>query len=257
MYVIYAAGLLRSADVCAIQFRTFIDDLFHDAWLACQDQEVVIQAPSVFAGPHIAERLNVCSLEAAWSVTHAHPFTACAQIPFFVAFTMPFTRTRAYPNPFATTDLPLGQAYNYMSHLMVEQALWHGVRGQINRWRVKDLGLKPIRLGEGVTSLLAKVPYLYCFSPAVVPKPPDWPHWVHVTGYWFLDQMNQTGFEPPKGTTAAKVRAALELGHVVLTHARTHARDPAHRKTLWSSSKPAIRQCTLDSAASLPMTLLV
>jgi UDP:flavonoid glycosyltransferase YjiC (YdhE family) len=29
---------------------------------------------------------------------------------------------------------------------------------------------------------------LYCYSPAVVPKPPDWSEHAHVTGYWFLDQ---------------------------------------------------------------------
>ncbi len=31
-------------------------------------------------------------------------------------------------------------------------------------------------------------PFFYCYSPAVLPKPPDWPDWVYVTGYWFLDR---------------------------------------------------------------------
>jgi sterol 3beta-glucosyltransferase len=32
-----------------------------------------------------------------------------------------------------------------------------------------------------------KIPFLYNFSPTVVPPPLDWPEWIRVTGYWFLD----------------------------------------------------------------------
>jgi sterol 3beta-glucosyltransferase len=36
---------------------------------------------------------------------------------------------------------------------------------------------------------------LYCYSPAVVPKPPDWSEHAHVTGYWFLDHPQE--WQPP------------------------------------------------------------
>jgi UDP:flavonoid glycosyltransferase YjiC (YdhE family) len=36
---------------------------------------------------------------------------------------------------------------------------------------------------------------LYCYSPAVVPKPPDWGEHAHVTGYWFLD--HPPDWQPP------------------------------------------------------------
>jgi len=36
---------------------------------------------------------------------------------------------------------------------------------------------------------------LYCYSPAVVPKPPDWSEHAHVTGYWFLD--HAPDWQPP------------------------------------------------------------
>ena len=30
-------------------------------------------------------------------------------------------------------------------------------------------------------------PWLYGFSPHVIPKPADWDEYQHITGYWFLD----------------------------------------------------------------------
>jgi UDP:flavonoid glycosyltransferase YjiC (YdhE family) len=33
-----------------------------------------------------------------------------------------------------------------------------------------------------------EMPYLYGFSPSVVPRPADWPPWHHISGYWFLDR---------------------------------------------------------------------
>jgi len=36
---------------------------------------------------------------------------------------------------------------------------------------------------------------LYCYSPAVVPRPPDWSEHAHVTGYWFLDHLPD--WQPP------------------------------------------------------------
>jgi len=32
-----------------------------------------------------------------------------------------------------------------------------------------------------------KVPFVYNFSPSLVPRPLDWYEWIHVTGFWFLD----------------------------------------------------------------------
>ena len=42
-----------------------------------------------------------------------------------------------------------------------------------------------------------QTPGLYAFSSLVVPRPKDWPEWIHVTGYWFL-QPSQN-WEPPDG----------------------------------------------------------
>jgi UDP:flavonoid glycosyltransferase YjiC (YdhE family) len=32
------------------------------------------------------------------------------------------------------------------------------------------------------------MPFLYGFSPSVIPRPDDWPDWHHISGYWFLDR---------------------------------------------------------------------
>lgn len=124
---------------------------------------MLIEAPSAMAGLHIAEHLR---------------------IPYFQAFTMPFTRTRAYPHPFAVPERNMGGSYNYMTHVLMEQIWWKGISAQINRWRKKELGLGKIELGN-VAEL--KFPFLYCFSPAIVPPPNDWHDWIHPCGYWFLD----------------------------------------------------------------------
>jgi len=44
-----------------------------------------------------------------------------------------------------------------------------------------------------------KIPFLYNFSPTVVPPPLDWPEWIRITGYWFLDDadVGSKKWEPP------------------------------------------------------------
>jgi len=44
-----------------------------------------------------------------------------------------------------------------------------------------------------------KIPFLYNFSPQIVPPPLDWPEWIRVTGYWFLNDadVSATKWSPP------------------------------------------------------------
>ena len=75
------------------KFRGWIDDLLKTSWEACQGTDVLIESPSAMAGIHIAEALG---------------------IPYYRAFTMTWTRTRAYPHAFAVPDHKMGGGYNYM-----------------------------------------------------------------------------------------------------------------------------------------------
>jgi sterol 3beta-glucosyltransferase len=147
------------------KFRGWIDELLASAWTACQDTDLLIESPSAMAGIHIAEAL---------------------EIPYFRAFSMPWTRTRAYPHAFAVThNHRTGGYYNSLSYALIETMFWTGISSQVNRWRTKELNLPVTSLEKLHTN---KVPFLYNFSPSVVPPPLDYSDWIRVTGYWFLDE---------------------------------------------------------------------
>ncbi|TCD70641.1 Sterol 3-beta-glucosyltransferase [Steccherinum ochraceum] len=150
----------------AKQFRGWIDDLLKTSWEACQGTDVLVESPSAMGGYHIAEALR---------------------IPYFRAFTMTWSRTRAYPHAFAVPEHKMGGNYNYMSYVLFDQVFWRGTAGQINRWRRNTLGLPSTSLDKMEPH---KIPFLYNFSPVVVPPPLDWPEWIRVCGYWFLDDAN-------------------------------------------------------------------
>lgn len=160
------------------KFRQWLDDLFMEAWKACTESkaEILIESPSTFSGIHIAEALR---------------------IPYFRAFTMTWTSTSTYPQAFASS-IDLGPTYNLLSYSLFDSLIWRAMSGQVNRWRKNTLGIPPTTL-EKMQSY--KVPFLYNFSSAVVPKPLDWRDHINVTGYWFLDQ-SQGNYVPPPDLTA-------------------------------------------------------
>jgi len=140
-----------------------LDDMLATSWEACQGTDVLVESPSAMGGYHIAEALK---------------------IPYFRAFTMTWSRTRAYPHAFAVPERKMGGSYNYMSYVMFDQVFWRATSGQINRWRRNILHLPSTSLDKMEPH---RIPFLYNFSPMVVPPPLDWPEWIRVTGYWFLD----------------------------------------------------------------------
>ncbi|KAI9723725.1 MAG: Sterol 3-beta-glucosyltransferase [Candelaria pacifica] len=169
----FTYSFLREA---SLKFRGWIDELLSSAWKACQDTDLLIESPSAMAGIHIAEALGV---------------------PYFRAFTMPWTRTRAYPHAFAVPEHKMGGAYNYITYVMFDNVFWKAIAGQVNRWRKKELGLRSTNLDKMQPN---KVPFLYNFSPSVVVPPLEYSDWIRVTGYWFLDEA--TDWHPPKELTS-------------------------------------------------------
>ncbi|CAK1366767.1 unnamed protein product [Cercospora beticola] len=158
------------------KFRGWLDSLLVSSWKACQGADILIESPSAMSGIHIAEAL---------------------EIPYFRAFTMPWTRTRAYPHAFAVPRQKRGGSYNYMTYTFFDNMFWQAIAGQINRWRGKTLKLGPTSLDRLQTN---KVPFLYNFSPSVVPQPLDFSDWIKVTGYWFLDEGDD--YTPPDDLAA-------------------------------------------------------
>lgn len=166
------------------KFRGWLDDLLASAWRACQDTDLLIESPSAMCGIHIAEALAV---------------------PYFRAFTMPWTRTRAYPHAFAMPEHRMGGAYNYLTYVMFDTVFWKAIAGQINHWRAEMLGLGRTNLEKMQPN---KVPFLYNFSPSVVAPPLDYSDWIRVTGYWFLDE--GSAYSPPDELTAFVARARAD-----------------------------------------------
>ena len=50
-----------------------------------------------------------------------------------------------------------------------------------------------------LTALHCRVPFMYCWSPTLVPKPIDWGPHIDVVGFFFLNQSQLFEFEPPRG----------------------------------------------------------
>ena len=147
--------------------------MLNDSWTACRDADVLSESPSTMSGIHIAEALN---------------------IPYFRAFTMPWTRTTAYPQAFMVPAFEIGPSFNYSTYVLFDNIIWTATSGQINRWRKERLGLKSTDMS---TLSVSKVPFLYNFSSAVVPKPLDWHDDITITGYWNLEN-SDSEWSPPQ-----------------------------------------------------------
>ncbi|KAI0105960.1 glycosyltransferase family 1 protein [Daldinia grandis] len=131
--------------------------------------DAIIANPPSFAHIHVAEKLG---------------------IPLHLMFTMPWSPTKAFPQPLANiqssnTD-PI--TTNYLSYAMVEMMTWQGLGDVINRFRTKILDLEPLSVLWAPALLTRlRIPYTYCWSPALIPKPNDWGQHIDVAGFYFLN----------------------------------------------------------------------
>lgn len=108
-------------------------------------------------------------------------------------FTMPYSPTQAFPHPLANIHSSNADAQltNYISYAMIELLSWQALGDIINRFRAKCLGLDPVSTiwGPGILQRL-RIPHIYCWSPALIPKPIDWGSHVSVSGFCFLKAPN-------------------------------------------------------------------
>ncbi len=145
-------------------------------WDACKDAEAIIFNAYGFIAYYIAEKLD---------------------IPCYAACTQPHHPTYAFPNPYMPIIQPLVGLYNKLSYYLFDQFLWQVVRQPINQYRQETLNLSTLPFWSGITKRMhqKKLPFLYSYSPSILPKPSDWPDWAYVTGYWFLDR--HADWQPP------------------------------------------------------------
>ena len=157
-----------------------LDDLLDDCWKACQGADAVLYTLLTFGGWQIAERLRV----------------PCASLRF-----APFDGAQVLQRVFPPGPLGLGSRLNRLNNRLGEQLAWYGLtRPAVNRWRRTSLGLPALPFaGRSAATGNQQIPFLFAYSPAVMPKLAHWPPWYHVTGYWFLEAART--WQPPAGLT--------------------------------------------------------
>ncbi|PNY80974.1 glycosyltransferase [Deinococcus koreensis] len=121
------------------------------------------------------------------------------KIPVIEAHVVPLTPTREFPGPLLPPGAPrLGGTFNRLTYVLIRQMMWQGARAGDADSRREVLKLPPAPFfGPRVRHA---VPTLYGISPAVLPRPADWPQDVHLTGSWFLDA--EAGWTPPPALSA-------------------------------------------------------
>ncbi|KAI9837038.1 MAG: hypothetical protein M1819_000687 [Sarea resinae] len=161
-------GIAASDDAAAEFTRLDTGDSSGSEPLTPFVADAIIANPPSFAHVHCAERLG---------------------IPLHLMFTMPWTPTQAFPHPLANiqsnnSDLSLA---NFISYALVEMMTWQGLGDVINRFRERYLGLESISLAcaPGMVNRM-KIPFTYCWSPALIPKPRDWGSEITISGFFFL-----------------------------------------------------------------------
>jgi sterol 3beta-glucosyltransferase len=170
--------LLRQLRYGLRQRAYFSDRLGRDAWQAAQGAEAVIYKYSWITGYTIAEKLGV---------------PCAAAMPF------PITPTSAFPSFLLGKGTDRGPLLNRALWSITEQVTWQLLRHGDTALR-RQLGLRPPAIaGQVARQERQGMPVYYAYSPAVLPRPGDWPARVHVTGYWFLDP--PPGWQPPAGLT--------------------------------------------------------
>jgi UDP:flavonoid glycosyltransferase YjiC (YdhE family) len=84
-----------------------------------------------------------------------------------------------------------------LTHRMSELLIWWVGQRSVNRWLQETLDMPPVSWRGPFDHMYEhQMPYLYGFSPSVVPRPDDWPDWHHISGYWFLDR--DPSWSPPE-----------------------------------------------------------
>lgn len=160
----------------------------HDEfWQVAQTADFVVQSSTGVGAVEAAEKLH---------------------LPSAIAHLFPVTPTRAFPSFFlGSLRFSLGAGYNRLTHAAMLRLVWTVIGGPMtNQWR-KKLGLRAWRSYGDMYAQARRlqIPILCGFSPALLPKPPDWDENHHVTGYWFLDA-------PPAWQPPAELIRFLESG---------------------------------------------
>jgi len=174
---------LRQRDSVVGFLRGFVrvaSDLVEDGmaryWRVCQDAEAIIaSATGLLLAVHIAEKMRVPLIRAQSAPSVPSRYDWCGR---------------------TSRSIAARGAWEALAGAGVRSFVWQGLRSRTNRARRNLLDLPPLPMQEPFAELnRRRIPLLDGYSTAVVTRPPDWGKWIHVTGYWFLD--DHPGWSPP------------------------------------------------------------
>jgi sterol 3beta-glucosyltransferase len=114
-------------------------------------------------------------------------------IPLILVEPTPVLPTGDFPAPGWPLQKQWGRLHNRLSGLAMLEVIWQWYRPFVNEFR-RRYGLRPSK-GADFYRTLTSAPLLGAYSPAVIPRPRDWPGNVHLTGYWF--EGAQSTWQPP------------------------------------------------------------
>ena len=177
------AGLWDFAREFGRDFHALFEGLLHDMTVATADADVVLYGAVCMAAAQLHEVRGT---------------------PVIAGFLQPLTPTTAFPAAGLTYREPASpwdRRRNRVTHLVAEQLLWQPSRRTVNGWRDRELHAPPVPLLGLFASQResSAYPICYAYSPAVLPRPADWPVWIGPTGWWFLDEPT---FEPSPALAA-------------------------------------------------------
>ncbi|KAG7086366.1 hypothetical protein E1B28_002326 [Marasmius oreades] len=172
--------------------RKMLTEMIDGCWGSCHSPcpktgrtfaaDAIISNPPAFAHIHCAEALG---------------------IPLLMSFTMPWSPTTEFHHPLVNIQESNAKQglTNYLSYALADILTWQGLGDIVNKFRSRTLDLKPLSLRSGPSLIdTLKVPWTYCMSPALVPKPSDWKNHIDVVGFYFLDLA--TSYKPPNKLSA-------------------------------------------------------
>ncbi|KAJ7118977.1 glycosyltransferase family 1 protein [Mycena epipterygia] len=203
--------------------RKMLTEMINGCWLACHSPcqetgrtfaaDAIISNPPAFAHVHCAEALG---------------------IPLLLSFTMPWcdrveSPTASFPHPLVNIKSSNAEngLTNYLSYALADIMTWQGIGDLVNNFRTRTLGLEPLSLRSGPSLVdRVKIPWTYCMSPALVPKPDDWKNYIDVVGFYFLDLA--TTYKPPDDLAAflaaGEAPVYIGFGSVVVDDAEAMTR---------------------------------
>ena len=163
--------------------------MLKDSWEAAQaaKPDIVLFHPKALGGVHIAEKLGV---------------------PVMMAIPLPMIVPTAESPAIGFPNWNIGGWYNKLTYTFVRMG-FRMYNGTVNKFRQDILDLHEFPKSSGVLHMAdgRPLPVLHPFSTHVVTRPNDWPDNVYITGYWFLNRLNE--WEP-----SAELKAFLDEGEL-------------------------------------------